>query len=320
MHSIVWIFFEGECTMLSSIDFVRQSLEIHLFFARIMKEHSFFLEVGFTLKDTHFIQQADNFRKEFDMLLGEVVSLSNGVVSPSVLQSGEVITPYTLNAEIASAYFTGVQIPTQITQAEAGLMGGGLMVANPMLEQRVSSINQRGISLISALIQFKATILSNVLACKMFTANYPLLIDHIMREAKFYLRIVQRLQNRENINIEREALEQELFWNRIMAEHSKFIRGLLDPTENELIHAANNFGKEFDQLTAEAKAAMDKTIPLAKVTDDSLKATKAIRDFKAKGTQGLVECKIKSIIIPLLGDHTLREANHYLRLLKIFEK
>ena len=306
--------------MLSSIDFVRQSLEIHLFFARIMKEHSFFLEVGFTLKDTHFIQQADNFRKEFDMLLGEVVSLSNGVVSPSVLQSGEVITPYTLNAEIASAYFTGVQIPTQITQAEAGLMGGGLMVANPMLEQRVSSINQRGISLISALIQFKATILSNVLACKMFTANYPLLIDHIMREAKFYLRIVQRLQNRENINIEREALEQELFWNRIMAEHSKFIRGLLDPTENELINAANNFGKEFDQLTAEAKAAMDKTIPLAKVTDDSLKATKAIRDFKAKGTQGLVECKIKSIIIPLLGDHTLREANHYLRLLKIFEK
>jgi hypothetical protein len=36
--------------------------------------------------------------------------------------------------------------------------------------------------------------------------------------------------------------------------------------------------------------------------------------------QGLVECKIKSIIIPLLGDHTLREANHYLRLLKIFKK
>ena len=43
-----------------------------------------------------------------------------------------------------------------------------------------------------------------------------------------------------------------------------------------------------------------------------------ISKFKAQGTQGLVECKIKSIIIPLLGDHTLREANHYLRLLKIF--
>ncbi|MEN6317078.1 MAG: DUF2935 domain-containing protein, partial [Clostridiaceae bacterium] len=31
-----------------------------------------------------------------------------------------------------------------------------------------------------------------------------------------------------------------------------------------------------------------------------------------------LECKVKSIIIPLLGDHVIREASHYLRLLKIF--
>ena len=105
-----------------------------------------------------------------------------------------------------------------------------------------------------------------------------------------------------------------------MAEHSKFIRGLLDPTEDELINTANNFGHQFDKLTREAKEAMNQSIPISKVTDDSYKATVAISKFKAQGTQGLVECKIKSIIIPLLGDHTLREANHYLRLLKIFRK
>ncbi len=301
--------------MLSSIDFIRRSLETHLFFARVMKEHSFFLQVGFTPRDTSFTQQADGFRREFDRLLGEVVSLSNGVVSPDVLQSGEVISTYTLKAEMATSYYTGVRIPTELTQAEAGIMGGGLMPVHPLLEQRVFLINQRAIGLITRLIQFKATTLSNVLSCKMFTNNYPLLLDHIMREAKFYLKMVLRLQSRVDIDIEREALEQELFWNRIMAEHSKFIRGLLDPTEDELINIANNFSEEFDQLTVEAKAAMDMTLPLEKVTDDSRKATKEIRDFKAQGTQGLIECKIKSIIIPLLGDHTLREANHYLRLL-----
>lgn len=306
--------------MHSNRDFVRQSLELHLFFARIMKEHSFFLELGFTPRDANFTQQADNFRIEFDRLLADVVSLSNGVVSASVLQSGEVITPYTLSAERVSSYYTGVDIPIEITQSEAGLMAGNMSSVNQMLEQRVYMINKRAIELTSALIQFKSTILSNVLSCKMFTVNYPLLIDHIMREAKLYLSMVQRMQNRDTINIEREALDQEAFWNRIMAEHSKFIRGLLDPTEDELITTANNFGNEFDQLTKEAKAAMDRTIPFKKVTDDSLKATKAIRDFKAQGTQGLIECKIKSIIIPLLGDHTLREANHYLRLLKIFER
>jgi len=184
----------------------------------------------------------------------------------------------------------------------------------------VYMLNQKAMGLISGLIQFKTIIISNVLTCKMFTVNYPLLIDHILREAKLYLRMIQRLQNREVISVENEAYEQESFWNRIMAEHSKFIRGLLDPTEDELINKANDFANEFDQLTEEAKAAMDKTTPLTKLTDDSLTATKEISEFKAQGTNGLIECKIKSIIIPLLGDHTLREANHYLRLLKIFKK
>jgi hypothetical protein len=305
--------------MLSSSDFVRQSLEIHLFFARIMKEHSFFLEVGFTPRDTSFTQRADMFRKEFDRLLAEVVSLSNGVVSPRVLQSGEVVTPYTQKAEMATVYFTGVQIPTEITQAEAGLVGGGPMTVSPMLEQRVSMLNQRAIWMTSALIQFKDTILSNVLSCKMFTVNYPLLIVHITREARLYLATLQRLQNKEKINIEKEARDLEFFWNRQMAEHAKFIRGLLDPTENDLINTANDFGNEFDQLTVEAKTAMDMSLPLAQVTDESLKATQELRDFKEQGTQGILSCKLKSIIIPLLGDHVLREANHYLRLLRIFE-
>lgn len=306
--------------MLSSMDFVQQSLALHLFFARIMKEHSFFLELGFTPRDGNFTSQADDFRMCFDGLLGEAVSLANGVVNKEVLQSGEVITPYTIEAERLSAYYTGVKIPGRLTQAEAGLMGGDMMAGNPLLEERVAMLNQRAMGLTAALIQFKRTILSNVLTCKMFTVSYPLLIDHIMREAKLYLRMVQRLQNREDIDIEREAFEQEFFWNRIMAEHSKFIRGLLDPSEDELINTANDFGNEFDKLTAEAKAAMDMTVPLAKVTDDSLTATEKIRDFKEQGTKGLLSCKIKSIIIPLLGDHVLREASHFLRLLRSFER
>jgi len=306
--------------MLSSIEFIRQSLELHLFFARIMKEHSFFLEAGFTQKDSSLIHQADVFRMEFASLLAEAISLSSGIVSPSVLQSGEIVTPYTLKAERVSAYFTGVNIQTSLTQAEMGLVGDGMMIGSPILEQRVFRLNQKAMELITALAQFKTMLLSNVLSCKIFTSNYPLLIDHILREAKLYLQIVRRLQNHEEINLENEAYEQETFWNRIMAEHAKFIRGLLDPTESELINIANNFGNEFDELTKEAKEAMDKTIPISKVTDDSIKATIDIRNFKEQGTQGLVGCKIKSIIIPLLGDHTLREANHYLRLLKIFQK
>lgn len=305
--------------MLTNIEFIQQSLELHLFFVRIMKEHSFFLEIGFTPKNINFIRQCDYIRREFDMFLADVISISNGVISPDVLKSGEAVTPYTLKAEMASSYFTGITIPIELTESELGLKGNDMPVYNSVLEERVCILNERGMTLTKALANLKSTILSDVISCKMFTANYPLLIDHILREAKLYYNTIQKIQNREKVNLAKEANEQEIFWNRIMAEHSKFIRGLLDPTENELINTANNFGKEFDELTKEAKEAMDQSASLSKVTEDSLKAVKEIKNFKEQGTKGLIDCKIKSIIIPLLGDHTLREANHFLRLLNIFE-
>ncbi len=50
--------------------------------------------------------------------------------------------------------------------------------------------------------------------------------------------------------------------------------------------------------------------------DDSLRETLKFRDFKAAGAQGIQNCEIRSVILPLLADHVLREANHYIRLLE----
>lgn len=274
--------------MLSNNEFIRQSLELHLFFARIMKEHSFFLEIGFTQKDLGFARKADSLRMQFDKLLADVISISNGVVSNNILQSGEVFTPYTLKAEMASSYFTGVEIPINLTKAESGLMGYDSMGSSALLQERVSIINNRAMELVLKLVQFKSDILSGVIHCNMFTNNYPLLIDHILREATFYYRLIERLQDNEDINLEKEAYDQEAFWNRIMAEHSKFIRGLLDPTENELIDTANNFGNEFDKLTEEAIKAMNMTLPISEITDDSLKATIKIKEFKKTRYTGII--------------------------------
>jgi hypothetical protein len=122
------------------------------------------------------------------------------------------------------------------------------------------------------------------------------------------------------LDLAREAAFHETFWNRIMAEHSKFIRGLLDPTEVGLFNTANDFGQKFDELTAEARNLSGNLGLLPAVTQKSLTNTINIRDFKRQGTEGLVQCKIKSIAYPLLGDHVVREANHYIRMLKSFKQ
>lgn len=121
------------------------------------------------------------------------------------------------------------------------------------------------------------------------------------------------LQNNQDITCE-DRKQVELFWNQIMMEHALFIRGLLDPTEEELILTADNFAKEYKKLLEEARNMTDETIKT--VTDKTITETVKYRDFKKAGTEGIVGCEIKSIILPLLADHVLREANHYLRILQ----
>ncbi len=163
------------------------------------------------------------------------------------------------------------------------------------------------------LIDLKMRILDGMLCCKLFTVNYPLLIEHIIREAKLYRSYIKELEFDKSIN-EENTKKTELFWDQIMMENSLFIRGLLDPSENKLISTSNKFADEFRNLLKKADNTTEKT--MTSITNDTLMETIKLRDFKKAGTKGIVECNIRSIILPLLADHVLREANHYIRLLK----
>lgn len=301
--------------MLTKKEFIRMSLELNLFFGRIMKEHMFFMEAGFLVKNSSFILEADQLKKSFEELLVETVALSNGAISQEVIDSNELVTPFTLDSEMITESYTGICINSNITLAELELVSDSDFNFTSDLEKRVHNINQRAINLVIEVIKFKEKVLARVLNCKMYTTLYPLLIEHILREAKLYLQMLRDLQNR---NKPKDTiLEQEIFWDTIMGEHALFIRGLLDPTEKDLFNAADNFGKLFEELAEKTKKASEKDIPA--ITKESLKATIEIKAFKAAGTEGLIDCKIRSILTPLLGDHVLREANHYIRLLNSFK-
>lgn len=306
--------------MLSNSEFVRQSLELNLFFMRIAKEHSIFLEASFTTRDQQFIEQSEMLKNIFSRLLVETTRMSVGIISPEVANSGELVTDLTLNAERETQFYTNIKIDPNITRMEAALAESSPGNISMNTVRMVEDLNNRAIRAAQQIAGFKSNLLQNVLSCRMFTTSYPLLIDHILREAKFYLRMLSMLQRREEFDIAREAAYQETFWNRIMAEHSKFIRGLLDPTEEKLFDTANDFGKRFDKLTEEARNLSQDMGLLPEITDRSLKNTVEIRDFKRQGTEGLIQCQIKSIAFPLLGDHVVREANHYIRMLKNFKK
>lgn len=320
------------------------SLENHLFFARIMKEHALFLEAGFQGKNADYIRRADWYKSEFEGVLAQAAEIGSGIVSGKVLRSGELFTDYTLEAEEQTACLTGVSIRTGITRLERQMQNGCGRIPCGFSRQ-VERLNERALRLLDGLIAFKEEILREVKECNLYTANYPLLIKHIIREARLYRCLIRKLQGYEDdICCELRAYERngcceiqsregqdcgeardenydscgdicavEIFWNQIMMEHALFIRGLLDPSEEALIETADGFAKEYRALLAEAKR---KDCMAEELSERTRQETIKYRDFKAAGTKGITECRIASLILPLLADHVLREANHYLRLLE----
>ena len=105
---------------------------------------------------------------------------------------------------------------------------------------------------LNGLISFKEEVLKEMTTCRLYTTNYPLLIEHILREAKLYRQIIVELENKGRISVP-DLRNTEIFWNQIMMEHAQFIRGLLDPTECELIETADGFAEDYCRLLEEAK-------------------------------------------------------------------
>ena len=347
------------------------SIETHLFFARIMKEHALFLEAGFPCKDEAWIKKADWFKEQFEELLRDAVEIGEGRIGGCILKSGELLTEFTIPAEKRTACLSGIAIDSEISGMEqrmiqsvfcegernAGQNDGCVCEGNEgnrknacVCEgnegnrknacgcesnagnrknacgcrsnvrqgsrrgwEKIHEINRRALRLLNGLIEFKESILNEVADGNLFNANYPLLIQHIIREAKLYRATVEELLRNGKISRQRMG-EMESFWNQIMMEHALFIRGLLDPSEEELIAAADGFAADYKKLLEQARQqdwqAMDE------LTRESLEETLKYREFKTAGAEGILCGEIASIILPLLADHVLREANHYIRILE----
>lgn len=326
------------------------SIETHLFFARIMKEHSLFLEAGFPCKDEAWIKKADWFKEQFEALLRDAVNLSEGRISGCITESGELVTEFTIPAERQTERLSGIAIDSGITRKQQELIQGASCKMAKHTERKedcgckesavrekascgcrnngrcgrngewigmIHEINRRALRLLNGLIEFKESILREVADGNLFNANYPLLIRHILREAKLYRATVEELLRNGRISPQRLG-EMESFWNQIMMEHALFIRGLLDPSEEELIDTADGFAADYKELLKQARQQDMRAVD--ELTRKSLEETLKYREFKTAGAEGILDGEIASVILPLLADHVLREANHYIRILECGRK
>lgn len=253
--------------------FVSRSLDEIRFWSRIMKEHSFFLKLGFRCEDTQLINEANYFYNTFE------------------------------NIENRSLAFTAESDPAIIRK-----------------------FNDEVHSAASHIWAFKRKILGLILQCKLpGGTNFPLLVDHVSREANYFRNRLEELNQGRLEPLPDAIIDENVFFLRIMADHAKFIGHLLDPSERQLVEQARNFSHDFDVLLYQAidlssMRPQSQTKPLlSQQLDENKVSVKSLRDFKKTARDLIDQCRIKSIIHPLLADHVFREAERFLYIIDAFE-
>ncbi len=301
----------------SGLPFNVLSINLNLFFLRIMKEHCIFLEANFMPKDENLADQAGNMKRDYENLLMQAIPMADGVVSPSALKAGQFFTPYTAQTERLTCHFTGIPINSNITVREKKISTGDSGPLPSNIDAKIKLLNDDSRRLTAKLRDFKKNLLSDVVNCRIFTANYPLELHHMAEEANHYLKLLDALDNSENIMQVKNLTDQVSFWDKNMAEHNLFAAGKLDPTEESAIEKSRKAAQEFDRLASKAKTIRKNPESVLGTIRESLNAARKLQEFQTGALKGIMDCKIQSIIIPLIADHHMRETAHFMWLLEM---
>ena len=194
--------------------------------------------------------------------------------------------------------------------------------AKNMNEKKFAGLVADAESLVKEFYSFKRYLLNNALACKLGGSLTPLLLDHVSREAAYFLRLLDKLTDKVNGFRPR----QNLFWIQIQQEHTLFIRQMLDPSERTLIQSTQGFVNEFNDLVLtgyEYVSMLHQQGPVSayrRFLKDVKDSVTELRDFEQAAYMLAKECQLLGIMPALLADHVKREAEHYLMILSLTEK
>ncbi len=152
--------------------FVARSLDEIRFWSRIMKEHSFFLGLGFRAEDTQLITEANQFHAIF-----------------------EDIERRSHDFNIDTDPHTIKEFNTEVQNAATHIWA------------------------------FKRMVLGLILQCKLpGQTNFPLLVDHISREANYFRNRLEELNSGKLEPLPDAIIDENVFFLKIMVRSCKIYR------------------------------------------------------------------------------------------------
>ena len=192
--------------------------------------------------------------------------------------------------------------------------------------RKVTDIVCQALPVLMNFYQFQRQILNQMIICQMHSSLYPLQLDHLIRENGYAIRLFEKISVGPRTIVNTTA-QENLFWVRIMEDHTQFMGDLIDPSERNVVATAHSFTREFDELYLQGRdfvSLLDRChqdVPaFLRYLGDTRRAVLRLRDFKTMAVELICECRLVGILPQALADHLRREAEHYLMILAMFQK
>lgn len=285
---------------------MKESLELNLFFNRIMMEHALFINAFLLDKDIELKKEASTYYNEFSNLLEETINLSKENINKELIEKNIVITKNTKKAEEKTTSLTKYTINTHITEEEYNFTNNNKFTF--LLKNKISKLNKKIFPILNNFVNYKEKILDKLIKGNLYMNCTQSFIQHMINEARMYQRLLTRIEV--NKNITTSLLEQELFWNESMKEHTIFIKERLDLTE------INNL-KEIEELSNSYEDILDKySYDEELLFSNSKIIQNKLKEYLLRLEEEIIDNKVKISILPIMIDHYIRELNYYNKILE----
>lgn len=215
-------------------------------------------------------------------------------------------------------------------------------------DKRIGELIERSLKIVERLRDFKRNLTALIRECRILTTLPADLIDHIRREADFFLGELRYVRGeptpaKETIgipdareraltvprllipdlpeHIDEIALEESLFWLRQNMEHADVLALYFRPEAQEkLMQMTKSHATRLHEVYNEALEVNRTGSGLDRLLVRSRRVVGEWNDFLLRLFDALVHCSVPTgqiNIYPVLDDHMSREAQYYLEVLQI---
>ncbi|MDI3280783.1 MAG: DUF2935 domain-containing protein, partial [Bacillota bacterium] len=217
--------------------------------------------------------------------------------------------------------------------------------------REVAEVEERAVGAVRRLRGFKLEVIRGIRECRILTELPAELIDHLRREADYFLGVVdflhrRPLPRRDELGLpdsdrpvhvlpvqlipffRRQAfaigVDLSLFWLKVHAEHAGVLVLFYRPVvQADLIRRTSNFQQELDLLYRRALEVDERRSGLRELLREVRPAMEQWRDFLAQLFEEIRRCRVPTgqVNFPArLADHMRREADYYLAIISVLRE